>query len=315
MSSIDASDESSVRVVCGPTGAGKSALAMRLADRYDAVILSADSRQIYRGFDVGTAKPSTGDQSRIPHLGIDVADPAERYSAARWASEARSWMTEARAAGRAVVIVGGTGFYLRALMEPLFEAPPVDPERRAALESVLASMPTEDLRRWCAELDPARSHLGRTQLIRSIETALIVGERLSDLHRTRARAPEIRARYLVVDPGADLSARIERRFDAMMANGWPEEVEALARSVDETAPAWKSSGYMAVREMVAGRLTSEAARERVIIETRQYAKRQRTWFRHQLDGSLTTRIDPSGPDGERVDRVVRDWWEGRGRNE
>jgi len=308
MSSIDDSGESSVRVICGPTGAGKSALAMRLADRYDAVILSADSRQIYRGFDVGTAKPTTSDQSRIPHRGIDVADPEERYSAARWADEARVWMTEACVARRPVVIVGGTGFYLRALMEPLFHAPPLDPERRAALERVLRSIPTEELRRWCTELDPARSHLGRTQLIRSVETALLMGERLSDLHRTRARAPEIRARYLVVDPGPDLSARIERRFDTMMANGWPEEVEALARSVDATAPAWKSSGYAAVRELVAGRLTGEAARERVIIETRQYAKRQRTWFRHQLDDSLTTRIDP---DGERVDRVAQDWWEGR----
>jgi len=308
MSSTDASGESSVRVVCGPTGAGKSALALELAERYGAVILSADSRQIYRGFDIGTAKPTTSDRSRVPHLGIDVADPAERYSAARWADEARSWMADARAAGRPVVIVGGTGFYLRALTEPLFEAPPVDADRRAALEGALDSLPTDELRRWCRELDPARSHLGRTQLVRSVETALLAGERLSDLHRTRARAPEIRARYLVVDPGPDLSARIERRFDAMMADGWAEEVEALARTVDASAPAWKSSGYAAVREMVTGRVTSGAARERVIIETRQYAKRQRTWFRHQLEESLTTCLDP---DGERADRVARDWWEGR----
>jgi tRNA dimethylallyltransferase len=145
-----------------------------------------------------------------------------------------------------------------------------------------------------------------------VETALLVGERLSDLHRTRARAPGIRARYLVVDPGLNLTARIERRFDAMMADGWAEEVEGLARSVDAWAPAWKSSGYSAVREMVAGRMTREAARERVIVETRQYAKRQRTWFRHQLDESLTTRIDP---DGERATEIARDWWEGRGRSE
>jgi len=308
MSSIGVSGESSVRVICGPTGAGKSALAIELADHYGAMILSADSRQIYRGFDVGTAKPTARDQSRVPHRGIDVADPAERYSAARWADEARSWMADAHAAGRPVVIVGGTGFYLRALTEPLFEAPPVDSDRRAALESVLLSISTEELRRWCRQLDPARSHLGRTQLVRSVETALLVGERLSDLHRTRARAPETRARYLVVDPGPRLSARIERRFDAMMAGGWAEEVEALARSVDASAPAWKSSGYSAVREMVAGRMTSEAARERVLIETRQYAKRQRTWFRHQLEESLATRIDP---DAERPGEVARDWWEGR----
>ena len=146
MSSIDVSGANSVRVICGPTGAGKSALAIELAERYDAIILSADSRQIYRGFDVGTAKPTTRDQSRVPHRGIDVADPAERYSAARWAAEACSWMADAHAAGRPVVIVGGTGFYLRALTEPLFDAPPVDPVRRAALEAMLRSISTDELR-------------------------------------------------------------------------------------------------------------------------------------------------------------------------
>ncbi|HEX5075898.1 MAG TPA: tRNA (adenosine(37)-N6)-dimethylallyltransferase MiaA [Gemmatimonadaceae bacterium] len=312
MSSIDVSDASSVRVICGPTGAGKSALAIELAERYDAIILSADSRQIYRGFDVGTAKPTARDQSRVPHRGIDVADPAERYSAARWADEARSWMADARAAGRPVVIVGGTGFYLRALTEPLFEAPAVDAKRRAALEDVLQSLSTDELRRWCRELDAPRAHLGRTQLVRSVETALLVGERLSDLHRSRARAPEVRARYLVVDPGPGLSERIARRFDAMMADGWADEVEALAQRVDASAPAWRASGYLAVREMVGGRMTREAARQRVIIETRQYAKRQRTWFRHQLEESLSTRIDP---DDARAARVARDWWEGKGRSE
>jgi len=308
MSSIDVSGANSVRVICGPTGAGKSALAIELAERYDAIILSADSRQIYRGFDVGTAKPTTRDQSRVPHRGIDVADPAERYSAARWAAEACSWMADAHAAGRPVVIVGGTGFYLRALTEPLFDAPPVDPVRRAALEAMLRSISTDELRRWCRELDPPRAHLGRTQLARSVETALLVGERLSDLHRSRARAHGVRARYLVVDPGPELSERIERRFDAMMAAGWADEVEALAQRVDASAPAWKSSGYSAVRDMVVGRMTSDAARSRVIIETRQYAKRQRTWFRHQLAESLTTRIDPND---ERAIRIARDWWEGR----
>ena len=95
----------------------------------------------------------------------------------------------------------------------------------------------------------------------------------------------------------------------MMAQGWADEVEALSRAVDASAPAWKASGYSAVREMVVGRMTRDAARERVIIETRQYAKRQRTWFRHQLEDSVTTRVDP---DDERAGRVARDWWEGRG---
>ena len=305
MSSTGASDESSVRIICGPTGAGKSALAMELAEQHGAVILSADSRQIYRGFDIGTAKPSNADRARVTHYGVDVADPTERYSAARWAHEARAWIGKANRDGCPVVIVGGTGFYLRALTEPLFEAPALDPVRRAAVERAFTEVDTEDLRRWCRNLDPDRAHLGRTQLIRSLEIALLTGERLSELHRTRARTPDIRARYLVVDPGGALAARIEQRYDAMVAAGWSDEVEALARSVDPDAPAWKASGYSVMRELTAGRISPETARERVIIETRQYAKRQRTWFRHQLEPELTTRVNPD--DAESLG-LARAWW-------
>ena len=309
MSSIDASGESSVRVICGPTGAGKSALAMRLAEAHDAVIISADSRQIYRGFDIGTAKPSLQDRAQVPHCGIDIVDPTERYSAARWAEEARGWIDAARPRGKTPLVVGGTGFYLRALTEPLFESPELDPVRRAALERAFATITTDELRVWCTNLDPDRSHLGRVQLIRSIETALLTGHRLSELHRTRPRTPMVRGRYLVVDPGPSLAARIERRFDAMVAEGWPEEVTTLVRSVDDFAPAWKASGYGVMRELVTGRLSASEARERVIIETRQYAKRQRTWFRHQLDPDATTHVDPSEPS---IDALLNDWWEGRG---
>jgi len=281
---------------------------MHLAQRHDVVIISADSRQIYRGFDIGTAKPSPEDQVAVPHQGIDVADPVERYSAARWADSARDWIRQARSAGKTPVIVGGTGFYLRALIEPLFEAPTLDPERRAALERVFPSISTESLRRWCANLDPERAHLGRTQLIRSIETAMLTGERLSELQRTRARARDIGARYLVVDSGARLAQRIERRVDAMVADGWVDEVAALARSVAHDAPAWKASGYGAIRDLLDGRVTARHARERVIIETRQYAKRQRTWFRHQLAGADATRIDPDDPS---IETIMTDWWAGR----
>jgi tRNA dimethylallyltransferase len=308
MSSIADSDESSVRIICGPTAAGKSAVAMRLAEQHGAVIISADSRQIYRRFDIGTAKPSGEDRRRVTHEGIDVVDPSERYSAALWAQHAHGWISAARAVGRTPLIVGGTGFYLRALIDPLFESPTLDPERRTALERVFSETETERLRRWCEVLDPGRSHLGRTQLIRSVETAFLTGRRLSDLHRERARAPMIQARYLVVDPGARLTGRIEGRFDAMMAAGWADEVEALMRSVDESAPAWKASGYGAIRELVSGTISPREARERVIIETRQYAKRQRTWFRHQLEAEATTRVNPDDPGAE---SLVNDWWEGK----
>ena len=308
MSSIADSDESSVRIICGPTAAGKSAVALRLAQQCGAVIISADSRQIYRGFDIGTAKPTSEERRRVPHLGLDVVDPSQRYSAALWAKNAHEWIRQARDTGREPLIVGGTGFYLKALVEPLFESPELPPDRRAALERVFAETHTDRLRRWCQVLDPERAHLGRTQLIRSVETAFLTGRRLSDLHTERARAPVIRARYLVVDPGARLGSQIEGRFDSMMAAGWADEVEALARSVDESAPAWKASGYGAIRELVSGTISTEQARERVIIETRQYAKRQRTWFRHQLDSAVTTRVDPHDPATE---AAVNDWWEGK----
>jgi tRNA dimethylallyltransferase len=318
MSSSAASDESSVRVICGPTGAGKSSIAMALAESRGALLISADSRQIYRRFDIGTAKPSAAERARVPHRGIDIIDPSERYSAARWAEETRAWLEEAHATNRPVIVVGGTGFYLRALTDPLAEAPVLDPERRAALERVLATTSTDALRRWCTNLDPDRAHLGRTQLIRSVETAMLAGERLSDLHRRhaeesrmpdiRSRAGAIRARYLVVDPGVRLASRIEHRYDAMVAAGWPDEVATLVKDVDASAPAWKASGYGVMREVVAGRMSARDARERVIIETRQYAKRQRTWFRHQLDAAVTTRIDP---DDREADTLVNDWWEGR----
>lgn len=308
MSSSAASDENSIRIICGPTAAGKSALAMALALSHGALIISADSRQIYRGFDIGTAKPPAPDRLLVPHRGIDVADPMERYSAARWANEVRGWIGESAELERTPLVVGGTGFYLRALEAPLFESPPLDPDRRAALERLFARTSTDDLRRWCARLDPERAHLGRVQLARSVETAVLAGQRLSDLHRTRARAPTIKARYLVVDPGASLAGRIEARFDAMIAAGWEDEVRELARSVDPSAPAWKASGYRVVRDLADGRLTASAAREQVIIETRQYAKRQRTWFRHQLPAASTTRVNPADPNAE---AIVNAWWEGR----
>jgi tRNA dimethylallyltransferase len=296
-----------VRVVCGPTASGKTALAMRLAEAFPLEIVSADSRQIYRGFDIGTAKPTRDEQEIVPHACIDVADPTERYAAPLWAAEATRAIDRARSEGRTPLIVGGTGFYLRALFEPLFDEVPRDPERRAMLETELAALPTPELRRWCEQLDPPRAHLGRTQLVRAVETALLTGRRLSDLHRTRPRAPRYAPRYLVADPGAVLASRISQRLDAMLAQGWTDEVRRLVETVPDEAPAWNATGYLAVREHVEGRLSLAAARERVEIATRQYAKRQRTWFRHQLAGAPVTRLDPLAPGA--MDTALA-WWSG-----
>ncbi|MEO8337684.1 MAG: tRNA (adenosine(37)-N6)-dimethylallyltransferase MiaA [bacterium] len=299
------SSDERIRVICGPTAGGKSATAMTLSQVADISIVSADSRQLYRGFDVGTGNPTSREQLAVPHCGIDALDPTERASAAWWSDQADRWVDEVAAEGRTPVVVGGTGLYLRALFGTLFTEPPMDPEDRAAVQASLAEHTTEELRRRVTELDPERAHLGRTQLLRAIEVVLLTGRRVSDLHRENATAPRRRARYLVVDPGPVLAQVIESRVNMMLELGWKEEVEHLIRAVPADAPAWNASGYRTVREAVEGRLTSREMLDRVVIETRQYAKRQRTWFRHQLARENVTRLNPR--DDDFPERLM-DWW-------
>lgn len=284
-----------LRIICGPTGAGKSALAYALARAYPATIVSADSRQIYRGFDIGTAKPTKREQKQVPHRGTDVVEPTERYSAARWADLARDAIVESIAAGRAPLVVGGAGLYLRALTDPLFDEPPLDLDKRAALEAELGTLPVTELKRWCERLDPARAQLGRTQLLRAITVALLSGKPISAWHAHEPRAAGLSARYLVVDPGQALSAKLDERLAAMLEAGWEREVERLMRTVPADAPAWNGTGYRWIRAALLREVSREDALAKVRIDTRQYAKRQRTWFRHQLPTPRVTRIDPAAP--------------------
>jgi tRNA dimethylallyltransferase len=299
------SSDEPIRVICGPTAGGKTATATWLARLADISVVSADSRQIYRGFDVGTAKPTERDMRATPYYGIDVLDATERASAAWWADRADSWIDEIVAGGRTPLVVGGTGLYLKALFGSLFIEPEMDATKRVELQGALASVATDELRRWVKELDPARAHLGRTQLLRAVEVSLLTGRRISDLHRERARPPRRRARYLVIDPGANLAHSIEWRTRTMLGSGWPEEVRRLANTIPEDAPAWNATGYRAVRDMKPGRDGFHEAEQRIIIETRQYAKRQRTWFRHQLEGEDVTRVGGE-PEGNAARLTA--WW-------
>jgi tRNA dimethylallyltransferase len=154
-------------------------------------------------------------------------------------------------------------------------------------------------------LDPARGHLQRTQLLRAVEVALLTGERLSAWHARTARPARHRLRYLVVDPGPVLAGRIAARVDAMLAAGWLAEVAALMARLPDDAPAWNASGYGALREHLRGACSLAAARERIVVETRQYAKRQRTWFRNQLAGPSVLHLNPDAPD---ADAVALAWW-------
>ncbi|HEX6627555.1 MAG TPA: tRNA (adenosine(37)-N6)-dimethylallyltransferase MiaA [Gemmatimonadaceae bacterium] len=298
-----------LRIICGPTAAGKSSIAMSLAEEFNAAIVSADSRQIYCYFNVGTAKPTREECARATHYGVDVAEPTERYSAARWTSEALEWIECAGEMEKIPVVVGGTGLYIKALVEPLFTAPELDPIARSQVEKELATKSLTELRRWCEVLDPQRAHLGRTQLLRAIETALLAGSRMSELHDAHKRTTtvnEFEPVYLIVDPGDALASQIENRVDQMLDRGWVDEVRQLINRVPPDAPAWKASGYSAIREHVEGKTDLSTTRQRIIIETRQYAKRQRTWFRHQLPESAVTNLNPL--DSQAI-AVAREWWE------
>jgi tRNA dimethylallyltransferase len=289
-------DVADIPVICGPTAAGKSAVALWIAERIPSVIVSADSRQVYRGFDIGTAKPTSEEQARIPHVGIDVVDPVQRYSADAWSSAADTWLEQSLNDAHVPIVVGGTGLYLRALFEGLFDEPALDPAARAALSEHVEVLPLPELQRWVSTLDPGRAHLGRTQLLRTIEIALLTGYRISDLHRTRARTSRWQPRYLLVDPGPVLAEWISTRIDSMLNHGWPDEVRRLMTSIPEDAPAWNATGYGVVREFVRGVRSLPQTKEAILIQTRQYAKRQRTWFRHQLPKDRVTHLDPQAPD-------------------
>ena len=283
-----------VPVICGPTASGKSEIATWLAGRHPVEIISADSRQVYRRFDIGTAKPSSAERARVPHHGIDVVDPTERYSAADWSTMAQRAIRDAFARQRIPLVVGGTGFYIASLFKPLWEQPTLDPEHRLAVQRALDQFSLDELRRWCGALDPARAHFGRAQLLRAIEVALLTGQKLSGMHVSRARPVSWRPGYLLVDPGTELHGRIATRASAMVEQGWVDEVRGLM-DVPEHAPAWNATGYELVRQHVAGALGREEMLERIVIDTRQYAKRQRTWFRHQLEPDRVTRIAPGIP--------------------
>jgi tRNA dimethylallyltransferase len=278
-----------VLVIAGPTAVGKTAVATVLASLEDIEIVSADSRQVYRGLDIGTAKPTTEERAAAPYHGLDLISPAERYSAGRFARDAQRWIGEIRARGRLPVVVGGTGFYLRALFEGLFDEPDLDETRRERLRAALGDLEAGEQLRWARRLDPGFEGGGSQRALRALEVALLSGAPLSALQQSAAPAPPAffpwTARLEL--PREALRARIESRVTAMIAAGLVDEVRALlASGVREDAPGLTGVGYAEAVQRLAGRLTAERLREAITTATRQYAKRQETWFRRQLTGPV-----------------------------
>jgi tRNA dimethylallyltransferase len=274
-------------VLVGPTGVGKTAVAVRLAARVAMEAISADSRQVYRGMDAGTGKPTAAERSALPHHLLDVADPRERYHAARFREEALAAMSAIRARGRLPVVVGGTGLYVRALLKGLRPAPPADPAFRQALEAVARASGPAALHARLAAVDPAaaaRLHPNdRVRLVRALETRVRAAAPPAD-HGPGDWAggvPPWRVLMIGLGQGRErLNHRLADRVHDMVAHGMLEEVRALlARGIDESAPGMGGIGYRQFCAAARGRLPVAEAERLMLRDTRRYAKRQMTWFR------------------------------------
>ena len=303
--------------ILGPTASGKTDLSLAIARRLPVEIVSVDSRQVYRGMDIGTDKVAPEARARVPHHGLDVVEPDERYSAGRFARDARAWIAGIRGRGRLPLLVGGTGFFLKALMEPIFTEPDLDETRLLALRSWLGDQEPERLEAWVRRLDPERAELavegGRQRMSRTLEVALLTGWTLSWWHRTSPPDAEgVPGAVVVLElPREEMDARIDARVSRMMERGLLQEVRGLlAEGHAAGEPGMTGTGYTEIVRHLGGELTLEEAVEEIRRNTRRYARRQLTWLRNQLPPG-TVAVDAMLPLEEQV-RVVLDAWSAAG---
>jgi len=273
-------------VITGPTATGKTALAIDLARRHDGEIVSADSRQVYRHLDIGTAKPTADQQAQVRHHVIDVVDPDERFDAARFRDLAEAAIADIARRGKRVFLVGGTGLYIRALVHGLFVGPSADPALRCRLAQQEKEHGPGCLHTWLARVDPEaarRLHPNdRTRLVRALEVWLLSGKPMSVWQREHAfreqRFPTLQL-ALVVERDR-LAQRIEARCREMFYAGLADELRhVLDLGSEETLPALQTIGYAQAADLLHGRCTLEEAISRTARATRRLAKRQLTWLR------------------------------------
>lgn len=290
-------------IVClmGPTASGKTDLAIALVESLPMDIISVDSVMVYRGMDIGSAKPDAGTLARAPHRLIDICDPADAYSAARFRDDALREMAGITAQGRIPLLVGGTMLYFRALLNGLSTLPSADADIRARLEAEAEADGWASLHRRLAEVDPeaaARIHPNDPQrLQRALEVYELTGTPLSELQQSQQVDQPLPYRIikLAVAP-ADrtiLHQRIAQRYELMLQNGFIDEVEALRQRGDLhlDLPALRAVGYRQVWDYLGGRLNYTEMVERGIIATRQLAKRQFTWLRSETELTLLDSLD------------------------
>ena len=285
----------------GPTAGGKTAVGLEVARRIGAEIISMDSMALYRGMDIGTAKPSRAEQAGTPHHLIDVLEPHEEYSLAQFIAAAHQTANEIRARGRAALFVGGTPLYLKGLLRGIFEGPPADWELRRRLQAEARNDPGA-LHRRLADVDPAaarRLHPNDTRrLIRAIEVFETLGRPISEFQRQfEVGRPAEACRVFVLDwPRSELYDRIDRRVDAMFAAGFVDEVRGLAdRPQPLSRTARQALGYREVLDHLAGERGLAETIELVKTHTRQFAKRQLTWFRSMSECRFVPVCGAIGP--------------------
>jgi len=274
--------------IVGPTATGKSALAIAMAERAGGEVVSCDSTAVYRGFDIGTDKVPLAEQRGIPHHMVDVVDPTEEYSAARYAREAAAAVRAITARGRLPILAGGTGFYYRALTRGLFEGPSRDEPLRRRLERVAAVRGPERLHGWLAQVDPpSAARIAAPdvkRVVRALEVWILTGRPLTE-HFAETASPlpdyDVIAVALQIPP-EQTAERVARRVHAQFAQGLLDEMRGLlARGIPETALPFTGLVYRQALEHLHGVRDEAATRELIILENRKYSRRQLIWFRKE----------------------------------
>ncbi|NJM66874.1 MAG: tRNA (adenosine(37)-N6)-dimethylallyltransferase MiaA [Acaryochloris sp. RU_4_1] len=267
-------------VICGPTATGKSAVAMAVAERLGSLILSADSRQVYRGFDIGTAKPSLVDQAQVPHFLIDICDPTETLTVAEYQQQAQAQITQAHAQGQIPLLVGGTGLYIRAIVEGL-KIPQVSPQLE--LRSQLQAQGQPQIYQWLQQIDPpsaAKIHAhDQVRTLRALEVYYTTGIPLSSQQSSEPPTyPILQIGLDFADPQEQRQA-IQQRTVAMIEQDWLREVQTLITTYGADLPLLNTLGYREIKAYLHEKLSLEQAQAQTITRTCQFAKRQRTWFK------------------------------------
>ena len=283
---------SKVILIAGPTASGKSALALEIATSLGGVIVNADSMQVYRDLRIITARPSPAEEAQAPHRLYGHVDAAENYSTGRWCADAAAALATVRQEGRVAILVGGTGLYFKALTQGLAAVPPIPLEIRGDVRARLESEGIAVLHAELAQHDPvAAARLmpnDRARVTRALEVVLATGRSLLAWHDEGLPAsldPADAAKVFLDVGREELAGRIDRRFDTMMAAGAFDEVRALAaRNLNPSLPAMKAHGVPWLIRHLKGEVPIAEAAEHAKLETRQYTKRQATWFRNQLPG-------------------------------